>query len=120
MNIDGQQQTTHLLNTMLLTTTLLLLVVQYVFGVEDDHSRYKRSPLNTQFYKIVPKMDRRNIWDSSELGDIDDEIQAFWDDVNIDGDFGMRSTSKTRFNKNKFHKYKDDHYNRRKRNMKVN
>ena len=107
---------------MLRTTTFLLVVVQYVFGVQDDHnSRYKRSPLNTQFYKIVPKMDRRNIWDSSELGDIDEEIQAFWDDVNIDGDFGMRSTSKTRFNKNTFHKYKkDDHYNRRKRNMKVN
>merc|ERR1711909_188635 len=100
---------------MLWTISLLLVFVQYVFGVQDDHnSRYKRSPLNTQFYKIVPKMDRRNIWDSSELGDIDEEIQAFWDDVNIDGDFGMRPTSKTRFNKNTFHKYKkDDHYNRR-------
>ena len=106
---------------MLLAISLLLVGVNYVFG-KDDHRRYKRSPspLNTQFYKIVPKMDRRNIWDSSELGDIEDEIQAFWDDVNIDGDFGMRSNSKTRFNKNPFHKYKDDQYNRRKRNMKVN
>ena len=107
---------------MLRAISFLLVGFQYVFGEDDHNRRYKRSPspLNTQFYKIVPKMDRRNIWDSSELGDIEDEIQAFWEDVNIDGDFGMRSNSKTRFNKSHFHKYKDDQYNRRKRNMKVN
>ena len=98
----------------------MFLSVQYVFGL-DRLSRFKRSPtpLNTQFYKIVPKIERRNIWDSSELGNIDEEIQAFWEDVNIDGNFGMRSNSKTRFKKNKFSKFKDDQYNRRKRNMKV-
>ena len=102
------------------TISLLFLSVQFVFGV-DELGRSKRSPspLNTQFYKIVPKIETRNIWDSSELGNIDEEIQAFWEDVNIDGDFGMRSNSKTRFKKNKFSKYKDDQYNRRKRNMKV-
>ena len=102
------------------TISLLFVSVQYIFG-EDELSRFRRSPspLNTQFYKIVPKIERRNIWDSSELGNIDEEIQAFWEDVNIDGDFGMRSNSKTRFKKNKFSKYKDDQYNRRKRNMKV-
>ena len=108
--------------TMLLTG-LLLVSVQCISGEDDMPGRFKRSPspvaLNTQFYKIIPKLERRNFWDSTELGNFDDDLEAFWKDVNIDGDFGMRSNSKPRYKKNLFTKYKKDQYNRRKRNMKV-
>ena len=86
-------------------------------------AREKRSPspLNTQYYQIVPKLERRNVWDSDEYDNYEDELDGLWKDINIDGDFGMRSPTKSRYSKNNYYgKYfKDWKSNRRQRNMKV-
>ena len=59
------------------------------------------------------------MWDSAEY-DYEDELDGLWKDVNIDGDFGMRSPTKSRYSKNYYGKYyKDRSSNRRQRNMKV-
>ena len=79
----------------------------------------KRSPeaLNNPYYKIVPKLERRNMWGSSEFGSFEEGQDNFWKDFNIDGDYGMKSPSKPRYSQNVFNKYNGN--NRRQRNMKV-
>ena len=63
---------------------------------------------------MVPKIDhRRNIWDSSEL-------TAGYDDLErVDGDFGLRSPTSSRFKKSFTKNFQKDYGNRRQRNMKV-
>ena len=83
------------------------------------HKLMKRSPeaLNNPYYKIVPKLERRNMWGSSEFGSFEEGQDNFWKDFNIDGDYGMKSPSKPRYSQNVFNKYNGN--NRRQRNMKV-
>lgn len=82
------------------------------------HKLLKRSPeaLNNPYYKIVPKLERRNMWGSSEFGSFEEGQDNFWKDFNIDGDYGMKSPSKPRYSQNVFNKYNGN--NRRQRNMK--
>ena len=78
------------------------------------HQRHRRSALNTQYYQIVPNIDRLQVWDSLE-----EDADIFWDD-DIDGDFGMRSPNTPQFRKNVYNSYNLDRgSNRRQRNMKV-
>ena len=99
---------------------LLLLTL----GLTHCHrKRFRRAALNTPYYKIVPNIERRNAWESEEFysnEDSDLDLDRVWREFNnIDGDFGLRSSSFPRFKQNHVGKYSPGH-NRRTRNMKVN
>merc|ERR1712018_70928 len=96
----------------------LVLVINLASCKEISRLKRSPSPLNTQYYQIVPKLERRNVWESTEY-DYEDELDGLWKDINIDGDFGMRSPTKSLYSKNYYGKYyKDRSSNRRQRNMK--
>ena len=104
---------------MKLFNGVVVLVINLVSCQKISRLKRSPSPLNTQYYQIVPKLERRNVWESAEY-DYEDELDGLWKDINIDGDFGMRSPTKSRYSKNYYGKYyKDRSSNRRQRNMKV-
>ena len=108
-----------------LTHAIALLLL--TLGLAHGHQkRFRRSALNTPYYQIVPKIERRNIWESEEFystEDSDVDLDRVWREFsNIDGDFGMRSSTVPRFKQNLIGKYSPGpgNSNRRTRNMKVN
>ena len=111
---------------MIRLTHIIALLLLTLGPAHCHQKRFRRSALNTPYYQIVPNIERRNIWESEEFysnEDTDVDLDRVWREFNdIDGDFGMRSSSVPRFKQNLIGKYNPGpgNGNRRTRNMKVN
>ena len=126
MYVMYHTNTNQCLTSVCYVMTLLCHVIALVLlsvGLTHCHQkRFRRDALNLPYYQIVPNIER--MFDSSELythGDGDVDMELVWrEHNNIDGDFGLRSSSVPRFKQNfPGKKYGPEVNNRRTRNMKV-